>query len=157
METLKYPLDHKRKLRNFLVTPAGRMRVVFGLPVVGLLMVGILLQTLKYVMNTQLERAQRLQGMSADTMRGFQDLVTGSLNMGIGLTLVCALLVAVFGVLLGHHYYGPVVPIVRTLREFGSGNFSSRIRLRTDDELREIMEAVNTLGDKLEQENQNRS
>ncbi len=133
------------------------MRVVFGLPVVGLLLVAALLQTLKYVVNSQLARIQRLDGMHAETIRSFQDLVGGSLNLGIGLILVCAVLVGVFGILLGHHYYGPVVPIVRTLQELAAGSTESRVHLRPDDELREIMDAVNQLAASLEEKSRSAS
>lgn len=58
-------------------------------------------------------------------------------------------MIAAFGVLVSHKFYGPQVPILRSLRALREGNRAEKVHLRKGDELREIAEAVNQLADSL--------
>lgn len=54
---------------------------------------------------------------------------------------------------LTHRYYGPLVAIYRFLDQMEQGVYSSRVTIRKNDELVELVQKLNSLADKLEKEN----
>lgn len=51
---------------------------------------------------------------------------------------------------LTHRYYGPLVSILRFLKELQAGNYTARIKLRKKDELQELADNLNLLAETLQ-------
>jgi len=73
----------------------------------------------------------------------------------VGLIFIaCAALISLlFGLMISHRFYGPVVPLARHLNELREGKFGARVKLRPGDELAELMDAQNALAEALEKRN----
>jgi len=67
----------------------------------------------------------------------------------IGLPPVIILLF-IWGVILTHRLTGPIERMQRDLRKISEGNYSIRLNVRKDDDLRPLAEAVNKIVDKLD-------
>ncbi len=67
----------------------------------------------------------------------------------IGLPPIVILLF-VWGIVLTHRLIGPLNRLENDLREISEGNYSVRLKLRKDDDLRPIADTINKIIDKLE-------
>jgi nitrogen fixation/metabolism regulation signal transduction histidine kinase len=139
---------NRRSLRNLMIFPAGQIRLVFAVPVGGLISMLVILQALKSALGMRLTAF-----ISAPTheMQGLSDLlsaVNGIFNLGIIFLALCSMLVAAFGIMLTHRYYGPLIPILRSLKAIRDGDYSTRIHLRPGDELHDLARLVNEISEK---------
>lgn len=144
------PGRNRRSLRNILVAPGGQVRLAFGMPIGGMLAVAFLLWALK---NTLLSRLSEMQATAPNLQGSFEELqqvVSLICNLGVGFLLVGIVMVAAFGLLISHRYYGPQVPILRSLQALKAGKYDESIQLRGMDELKEIAQAVNELAHELD-------
>ena len=70
------------------------------------------------------------------------------------LILLSASLLSVFslvaGILLSHRFFGPLVSIKRQIASLREGQYSSRLQLRSTDELTEVKDSLNDLAAALE-------
>lgn len=144
---------NRRSYRNIMINPRGKLRILFGIPVGGLVAIAGLLMVLKFVILTRLERITELAPELTSSIQDHASTFSTCMNIGILTLLCCVALIIFLGLFLGHRFYGPIVPITRVLKEMGEGNYSSRVRLRPGDELTEVMKAVNELAEKLENKN----
>ena len=66
-------------------------------------------------------------------------------------------IVGYFGCLLGtifwltHRYYGPLVSIVRFIKQLGDGDYSARVAVRKSDELLDLVSHLNSLAETLQE------
>lgn len=137
----------RRRLRNFFINPTGHLRFIFAIPTVALLFVIILLWTLR---NTLVEYVANFPSNvpTVQTME-MQSNVTYVFGLGIGFVFFALVTVVLTGILISHRYYGPMVPILRTLRGMKEDNYEELVRLRPGDELQELARALNELQDHL--------
>lgn len=70
----------------------------------------------------------------------------------ITFAILSAIVSLVFGGLVSHRIYGPLVSIKRQLARMEAGDFSARGTLRKGDELIEVMESLNRIAERLDKE-----
>lgn len=64
------------------------------------------------------------------------------------------LLLILWGVLLSHRFLGPIERLEKELKKIAEhGNYSSRVRLRKNDDMKPVAEAINKVLDKIEEKN----
>jgi hypothetical protein len=107
---------NRRSVRNILIKPKGQVRLVFAIPIAGLLTAAVLHETLKGTFVARLAEVEAAIPAQAGILEQLQDNVRDIFNLGAGFILVCLVMVAVFGLLISHRFYGPLVPILRSLR-----------------------------------------
>lgn len=73
-------------------------------------------------------------------------MIIGSL----GAILIAGFVCFAFVIVLTHRFFGPMVAVHRHLNELERGNYSSRIQLRKNDELKDLADHLNNLAATLE-------
>ena len=139
---------NRRSIRNLMVFPAGQIRIVFAVPVGGLLCMLVILQALKSALSQRLSDFMASPVHGADGLNELLAAVSGIFNLGIIFLALSSLLVAAFGIMLTHRYYGPLIPILRSLRAIRDGDYATRVRLRPGDELQDLARVVNEISEK---------
>jgi signal transduction histidine kinase len=133
-----------------LVKPREQMKYSFLFVGGGILIltafIGVVMVSLNKTM-VSLEAAYGLDPEVAMTIRGS---MTSTLAITLMLALVLAAFAVVVGVQLSHRIYGPVVPFLRHIESLSKGDYSSRVNLRKSDEFIEIQDALNGLAEGLE-------
>jgi nitrogen fixation/metabolism regulation signal transduction histidine kinase len=140
---------NRRSIRNLMVFPAGQIRLVFAVPVGGLISMLVILQALKGALGMRLTAFITSPNHNAEGLSELVSAVNGIFNLGIIFLALCSILVAAFGIMLTHRYYGPLIPILRSLRAIREGDYTSRVRLRPGDELQDLARVVNEISEKL--------
>ena len=144
------PRPQKRTVKGMLVNSKSQLAYALGfvaISFVGMIStVGILIQSLHSSLSILIDSGR----LDADSAQ----LIQTSIYIGIAGMVVSALGLIIYaswvGFRLSHRVYGPVVPIVRQIKQINEGNFKNRIHLRKRDELREIADALNELAQTLE-------
>lgn len=60
------------------------------------------------------------------------------------------LLLLLWGMALSHRFAGPLERLEKDIKKISEGDYSVRVRIRKDDDLKPIVDAINNLIDKLE-------
>ena len=66
--------------------------------------------------------------------------------------ILVSILCAVIGLLISHRIAGPVYRMITFMDKVTGGDYSQRIKLRKNDDLKDLADAINRLIDKLESE-----
>jgi signal transduction histidine kinase len=140
---------NRRSLKNIMVSPAGQIRLLFGVPLAALAAVTFLLLSLNNAVSTRIDDMKQLSGLTPASLDDLKHVVTHITQLGCAFTLVGFLMIATFGLLISHRFYGPLVPILRTVQAMKKGDYSERIHLRSPDELKELARELNELCDVL--------
>ncbi|MGZ3704546.1 MAG: hypothetical protein ACXWP1_00875 [Bdellovibrionota bacterium] len=141
---------HRRSLRNIRFMKGSRLRLVFVLMTAGMIFSCVMLVNVMHNLDRGLSRIPTVDPALKDFVEQTHDTLTGVLAMGLVLNLVSAALALLFGLLVSHLFYGPLIPLTRQWRELKEGRFAARVRLRPEDELRELMKEQNELAEALE-------
>lgn len=86
----------------------------------------------------------------------YEHILNSLLRSMIYPTVLCLFLILVSFLALvkiSHNFFGPIVPICAILHQLIEGNYGQTRNLRKNDELTEIMDAVNILSKTLERRN----
>jgi hypothetical protein len=142
---------NRRSLRNLRFMKGSKLRIVFALMTAGMILSAGMLVSVMADVERGLRRVPAADPALANLVEQIHDAVSGALATGLVLSVVSAVLALLFGLLVSHRFYGPLVPLSRHLRELGEGKFASRVRLRPGDELIDLMEAQNLLAERLEE------
>ncbi len=140
----------RRSFKNFLIYPSGQIRFIFGIPFITTLAVAVIFNELKSKLVEDLLDLQRSLPEAAVRIESLVQAVRSILAVGIVCSLLSAFLIAVLGLSITHHFYGPLVPILRKLEKMKEGNFSEPIHLRKEDELKQLASAINELSESME-------
>ena len=143
------PAKIRRRWRNLFIQPAGQVRLMFALPLIGLLAVEVLIMVLHSVLTGRLAGLAAAVPQATGPIAESSDAVRGILLVVMLIVFVCAIAFLISGLLISHRYYGPLVPMLRALNGMKEGKFDQRIYLRKGDELRELAEAINSLSESL--------
>jgi len=140
----------RRRLRNIRFMEGSRLRLVFAIMTAGMILSACMLFSVLRDVDRGLSRIPTQDLSLLNFVDQVRTALSGVLYMGLALNLISAFLALFFGLLVSHVFYGPQVPLARHLRELREGNFSSRVRLRPGDELRDLMAEQNSLAEALE-------
>ena len=139
---------NRRSVRNLLLYPGAQLRVLFAVPAAGLIAMLVILHVLKNAVGERLTTYIASPIHNLETINELYFKINGIFNIGIVFLALCSVLVTVFGLIITHRYYGPLIPILRALRAFRDGDYSARVHLRPGDELRDVARVINEIGEK---------
>lgn len=72
-------------------------------------------------------------------------------------TLILIIIILIWGIRFSKKLTNPIISTVETIKEFQNGDYSKRIKIISNDEIRDIAIAINVLVDKIEEELKNRT
>ena len=141
--------SYKRKLSNIFINPKYQMRYIFWLTGTGFTLV--FANTLVFYWYVK-ENYQFLVEMSPMTDEAKAQLFKELSNILVILSLTSALFllfVAFVGLIYSHRTAGPLYHFQRVFQEIKNGNRSARIRLRPNDDFKEVANTFNEMMDKI--------
>jgi nitrogen fixation/metabolism regulation signal transduction histidine kinase len=144
--------QNRRSIFNIRFMKGTKLRLLFGTMTAGMLFSSAMLVNVIYSVNKTVARFHSSDLVIQSLLDEVCGVTTRALLMGLIFTLASAIMALLFGLLVSHRFYGPIVPLSRQLKEFAAGNFKTRVRLRPEDELLELAEAQNALGETLEKQ-----
>lgn len=138
----------RRKLSNLVIDRGALLRLSIPFFIMALVSIGIVFtirwKVLSALQETELQGVENLATMNK--LLGLQVSVTNIGTIGLAaLALICLMLWIYFS----HRIFGPTVPIRRHVQKLSEGDYSSRIHLRSSDELKDLAEDLNHLAEVL--------
>jgi len=128
------------------IRPWQQFRFAFAMLSTGILTIALLMGYLVSRFSQLADGFQAYDPVGADFLRSNLNLITNTL-------IICQAVLWLFSVFIGilvfHRIYGPVVPIVRHVKNLAQGDYASRVKLRKGDALEEIATALNELAEQL--------
>ena len=137
--------------RQYLIAPKGQLRFALYFIALGIISQTALSVGSYYYLRQSFQTTAQFFAVPAPAMYDFSSrLAGGLLIIGIWVGLMSVLLTAWLVLRFSHRFYGPCIPIERLLNELTEGRYGGQIRLRHDDELTGIKNALNALSVKLQ-------
>ena len=72
-------------------------------------------------------------------------------------TIVLILIVVIWGAIFSKKITRPIIDTVKEIKKFQEGDYSTRVKVKSNDEIKEIGDSINILVDKIEEELKNRT
>lgn len=146
---------NQRTLAGLFIRPQKQVR--FAMLFIGgaMLSVVALLGFLVLSFNHALARYNEKFQTHADIGLTINDSFTTTFLLIIALGVILGLLSIYLGIKISHRIYGPLVPLKRHIEKLTQGDYTSRVRLRKDDEMGELSDALNELAMALESRHKN--
>lgn len=139
----------RRKLTNLVIDGRALARLSLPFFTMGLLSIGIVFAIRRQVLNalegTELHGLENLGAVNA--LHELQSRVT---MLGYFAVLLLTFVCFALWVAVSHRIFGPVVAMRRHVRSLIAGEYTSRINLRANDELRDLGEDLNELAQTLD-------
>ncbi len=139
-------IENRRKLKNTIVDTGAQLRLLIPFLTLLLLSTGLLifvnwrvLQTLSYFTS-----ATSPDSSSVAEVQELSNIISIATTGGVFILAIVTLGCWLF---YSHHIFGPIVPIIRKLKELDKGDSEEPIKLRKFDELGSIANAVNDLSE----------
>jgi hypothetical protein len=140
-------MQRKRSWRGFIVRPKSQFTTIMAILGVGILMMSLLMG---YLIHEVDALTDYLRTVSPDLAGYVEANLNPALNVvlaGQALLWIASIFV---GFLVSHRIYGPIVSIQRHIANLRSGNYSSRVHLRKEDEFQELARDLNELAQHFE-------
>jgi HAMP domain-containing protein len=138
---------NKRSAKKLFIAPSRQLKLTFAMLSIGILVTALLLAYLVTKVSQTVDLLEPSHPSAALIVTDSLSPVLNLLIAGQALLWIFCLLV---GVLVSHKIYGPLVPMLRHVRNLQEGSYSSRVKLREGDELEDLAGALNELAEKLE-------
>ncbi len=139
----------RRKLKNILIAPKAQFRTAITIFIVGFLFIsavfGITLYQLHDLINTLVDLAGNSEEASMATRHMGAVLI--STYIFLLLSFLCSTLF--LAITITHRYLGPAVAIRRHIHRLIEGNYEQPLRLRKNDQFKDLAEDLNRLTEKL--------
>jgi signal transduction histidine kinase len=116
----------------------------------GLLTIVATISLFLYNMGNIFSSLIEIYQIDPDIAASLQSSIYSTALITLGLGFLFTVLTFVFVVVLTHRYVGPSVAMKRVLNELASGNYAVRGSLREKDEMKDLMEQINSLASTLE-------
>ena len=137
----------RRTFKGLLVKPREQIKYSFIFMGGGMLILTIFIGVVMFSLNRTLVSVEIAYGLDPEVASAIRSSLTATLSIALLLSAVLSASAILLGLQMSHRLYGPLVPIQRHISEMKSGNFSTRIQLRKNDELLELQEALNDLAE----------
>lgn len=147
-------MQAQRSPFRYLIRPRAQLRGALNYLFIILLAQCAFGAFMIYSIHSVTDRIFSSYGVAPQAAAILQESINGFFIYMLFSALALSIFVGLYTIRLSHRVFGPFVPIKRHIAELAAGNYSSRFRLRRDDELGEIMEALNELAEALEARNQ---
>ena len=145
-----------RKVSGKLVRPRQQLKYAMILVCGGIMAQSIIIGSVVYFMSQSIKSITSTYHLDPEVGAVITNAITNSLVLVMLVATAVAMAAILIGIKLSHRIYGPMIPFRRHIDELKDGNFGSRIRLRKDDDLLEIRDALNDLAITLEEKYKNR-
>lgn len=141
------PIEDRRKLSNLTIDPKAQLR--FVKPFIILMLVAFL------VINTIFWQILALRGEAGDAantalfaaLSGLMSQIVFISSLGM---ILLGILSLVFWIVYSHRIFGPVVSLRRHITSLLEGKYDSRVKLRKNDELKDLADDLNKLAESLQ-------
>jgi signal transduction histidine kinase len=142
--------DNRRSWRNYLVRP--RQQVKFSLMLIssGMIIFTLYLAFCIYTISQTVLAVGAAYDITGEGVAAISQVLTTSFMTLISLAVALTAVGFTLCVRISHRFYGPLVPMLRQIESLRAGRYSERLKLRKDDEFRELEEALNGLAADLE-------
>jgi HAMP domain-containing protein len=141
---------NRRSIFNIRFLRGSKLRAVFAVMTAGMIISAIMIANVMSIVKGAVGVAAGRDPALANFLEQIRDTVLGVLGVGLVFVTASAVISLLFGLMVSHRFYGPIVPLSRHLRELREGKLSARVKLRPGDELVELMDAQNALAESLE-------
>jgi HAMP domain-containing protein len=134
--------ENRRKLQNFVIDPKAQMRLAQPFGVLLLISVGMVMMIFWQIFSLHGDMGDSVHAQDLPVLKTILSKVVLTASLGIGLM---GLLAVSLWIYFSHRIFGPVVPIRRHIKNLMDGNFSGEIKLRSNDEFKDIAGDLNEL------------
>ncbi len=148
--------ESRRPVSGRLVRPRQQLKYAMVLVCGGIVAQSVIIGSVVYFMSASIKSIAANYHLDPEVGAVITNSITSSLVLIMLVATAVAMAAILIGIKLSHRIYGPMIPFRRHIDELKDGNFSSRIRLRKDDDLLEIRDALNDLAITLEERYKNR-
>lgn len=135
----------QRKLRNLMITPRFQLRMMLYYVSLDLFFFGIIIGVAWNKLASVRELMNDHPVMNLQIQNQVNDLMFQMITFTFVAFLVYILVSTLFALVLSHRIAGPVIVIRRYIEELKQGNYDYQRDLRSNDELREIMDGLKEL------------
>lgn len=136
---------NQRKVQGFLINPQAQLRLFAPFLVLFALQCGFVIYAYLKV-SSLVEDLIAVESMNVAQAMG----LSGDLMIAGGIAMTASgILSFLFWIITSHRIFGPIVAIRRFIRGLEEGHFSQTLRLRKNDELKDVAEDLNSLAQTL--------
>lgn len=135
----------QRKLRNLMITPRFQLRMMLYYVSLDLFFFGIIIGVAWNKLANVRELMNDHPVMNLQIQNQVNDLMFQMITFTFVAFLVYIIVSTLFALVLSHRIAGPVLVITRYIEELKQGNYDYQRDLRSNDELREIMDGLKEL------------
>lgn len=151
LETAGLPVQPKRRpAKGTLIRPGPQLRYAMVLVGGGVIAQSLIVGTAMIFLRNSIRTITHVYQVDPTVGDTILRAISTALVLSLLVALGAAVAAMLIGIKLSHRIYGPLVPFMRHIDELKAGNFTSRIRLRKDDELFELRDGLNDLAITLE-------
>ncbi len=140
-----------RTFRTYWVQPKMQLKMS-ALMSFGFLLIGLLLIILIFKTDDVIQDLNASMQLDSQTAYLLTNKIYFYLHTAIAFSIFFAVSAFIIGAILSHRIYGPMVPIKAHIRRLIAGDFSSRVRIRTEDEFKDLADELNFLAENLEKQ-----
>jgi methyl-accepting chemotaxis protein len=142
--------SHQRRWKNLLVNRAYQTKYIFWVTASGGLLVLLNAATFYFFIRENYSVLVELSPMTQDA----KDVLYAELRQVLMILTVVAFLflglVSILGLILSHRTAGPMYHFRRIFNSIEAGDHAARVRLRPNDDFKEVAHAFNAMMDKLQ-------
>lgn len=135
----------QRKLKNLLVTPRFQLKLSLYYVVTGVLFFGIVMGIAWHKLAQVRQLMNDNPTMSYHIQSQVNDLMFQVIEFTLAGFVVYIIASTLFALIMSHRIAGPVVAITAYIEQLKQGNYDDQRKLRPNDELNEIMDALQEL------------
>lgn len=141
---------NRRTASGVWVRPKAQMKQAFAIVLVGIIYQMALIGVLGYFSNKSFQIIAQVYHIEPEAVAVVTDSIFSNVLIVLALGVVLGVLAIFIWVRMNHRFFGPLVPISRHIDDLCAGNYTSRLKLRKDDEWQELADGLNKLAGTLE-------
>lgn len=143
--------NNRRAVKGTLIRPRQQLKYAMILVCGGVLAQSLIIGAVALFINRSIENLTVTYNLDPQIGQSIAHSITNSMMLVMLVATAVAMAAILAGIKLSHRIYGPMVPFQRHIDQLKAGNFASRIRLRKNDDMIEIRDALNDLAITLEE------
>lgn len=140
---------HQRSIKNILINPKYQFKYTFWLTASGLLLVLLNALMFYFKIKENYDILVELSPMTDDAKAQLYHELRMVILQLSGTSLVFVALTGLFGIVYSHRTAGPLYHFRRVFEQIKAGNLNARVRLRPNDDFKEVAQAFNDMMDSL--------
>lgn len=143
-----------RSIKNLLINPVYQLKYVFWVSLTGITLITANASIFYFYIKENYDVLVELSPMDESAkIQLYHELNEIVIKLGI-FGVIFVLITAIIGVRMSHRTAGPLYHFKRIFNEIRSGNLSARVRLRPDDDFKDVATAFNDMMDEVQKTSQ---